>query len=172
MIKDALPCTGGKAHRRRAQGQIDAVTAQEDGIFNGHSIVGLISAASGAKDLHHKQLCIGSNALHMHGLAGLHEPASLLDVTVGSGNTSDVGAVATLLIVFVGDIQVTIDVVVAEGDLGADIELVRCQSLVGNDFAFGIGISLVDVELRDDLRQLFLVQKMQRLQILASLLPV
>ena len=111
------------AGRGGAQGQVDGISAQQNGIFNGCEEVRIAGRALLAEDLHGQQLCIGSHALHEAVVQRLAEIAGsgVIQPGVSSGNAGNMGAMVTLFIVVVGDIIVKISVVIAEGDLAVDI---------------------------------------------------
>ena len=108
-----------------AQGQVHAVAAQDDGVLDGGHVVGVIGSAARAEDLHDHQLGVGGHALHLHALQGGGEGAViLLDVSVGGGDAGHVGAVLALLVAHVIHGVVLVDVVIREGDLGVQVDLV------------------------------------------------
>ena len=107
-----------------AQGQVHAVAAQDDGVLNGGHVVGVIGTAIGAEDLHDHQLGVGGHALHLHALQGGDEAVILGDVGVGGGDAGHVGAVLTLLVAHVIHGVVLVDIVIREGDLGVQVDLV------------------------------------------------
>ena len=51
-----------------AEGQVHGVAAEHDSVFDCDHIVGIIRAAARTKDLHDNELCVRSNALHLHGV--------------------------------------------------------------------------------------------------------
>ena len=104
-----------------AQGQVDHITAQHDGIFDGDHVVGVIGAAVLAEDLHDDQLCVGSHALHGDLCHGAGKAVTGGDVAVGSSDTGNMGAMSALVIVVVGHIVVPVHVVDGEGDLLIDV---------------------------------------------------
>ncbi len=57
------------------------------------------------------------------------------------------GAVAALLVIVVGDVQIAVYVVITKGDFCTDIQPVCCQFLVGDDLTGRVGIAFVDIEL-------------------------
>ena len=111
-----------------AQRQVGGIAAQDHGVLDGGHVVGVVSAAALTEDLHGVHLGIRGNTLGQGGIqSGSEGPVGLLNVAVAGGNTGDVGAVVTLLVVVVGDIQIGVNVVEAEGDLGADIQVLSLQ---------------------------------------------
>ena len=124
----------GHAGVAGAQGQVDGVSAQDHGILNGSHVVGVISAAVLAKDLHDHQLGIGSDTLDIVGFqCGREGAVAIIDVCIGGGNTGNVGAVLTLGVIEVDDVQIIVNVVEAEGDLGVDVQILSADisTLVG-----------------------------------------
>ena len=120
----------GKARVAGAQGQVDAVTAQQDGILDGGHVVGIVSAAVSAEDLHDKELRVRGHALDLDALQRGDEAAILLgEVGVGSGNTGNVGAVLSGGVVFVGHVQRFIHIVEGEGDLAAAVKLLGSDAV-------------------------------------------
>ena len=114
-----------------AQRQVGGIAAQDHGVLDGGHVVGVVSAAALTEDLHGVHLGIRGNTLGQGGIqSGSEGPVGLLNVAVAGGNTGDVGAVVTLLVVVVGDIQIGVNVVEAEGDLGADIQVGGLQVAV------------------------------------------
>ena len=127
----AALCDGfqnGLKHRRgvvgitgaaAAQGQVHRVGTQQNGIFNGNNVVGIISAAGLAEHLHDKNLGIRGNALRQNGLQSIGIRAVTVgNVAVSGSDSGDVGAMVTLGIVVVGNVQIPVDVVKAKGNLG------------------------------------------------------
>ena len=106
-----------------AQRQVDGVSAQQNGVFNRDHIVGVISTASFAKNLHYHDLCIGSNALHEDLFQCLGEAVLSRNIGIGSGNTGNVRAVLALGVMQVGHVGIDIHIVEAEGNLAADIQV-------------------------------------------------
>ena len=114
-----------------AQRQVGGIAAQDHGVLDGGHVVGVVSAAALTEDLHGVHLGIRGNTLGQGGIqSGSEGTVGLLDIAVAGGNTGDVGAVVTLLVVVVGDIQIGVNVVEAEGDLGADIQVLSLQIAV------------------------------------------
>ena len=114
-----------------AQRQVGGIAAQDHGILDGCHVVGIVSAAALTEDLHGVHLGIRGNTLGQGGIqSGSEGTVGLLNVAVAGGNTGDVGAMVTLLVVVVGDIQIGVNVVEAEGDLGADIQVGGLQVAV------------------------------------------
>ena len=114
-----------------AQRQVGGIAAQDHSVLDGCHVVGVVSAAALTEDLHGVHLGIRGNTLGQGGIqSGSEGTVGLLDIAVAGGNTGDVGAVVTLLVVVVGDIQIGVNVVEAEGDLGADIQIGGLQVAV------------------------------------------
>ena len=114
-----------------AQRQVGRIAAQDHGVLDGCHVIGIVSAAALTEDLHGVHLGIRGNTLGQSGIqSGSEGTVGLLNVAVAGGNTGDVGAVVTLLVVVVGDIQIGVNVVEAEGDLGADIQVGGLQVAV------------------------------------------
>ena len=66
----------------------------------------------------------------MDGLQGVLILAVPVQVAVGGGDTGHVGAVLALAVVVVGHIQIAVDVVVAVGGLGIDVQILGGQGVV------------------------------------------
>ena len=114
-----------------AQRQVGGIAAQDHGVLDGCHVVGVVSAAALTEDLHGVHLGIRGNTLGQSGIqSGSEGTVGLLNVAVAGGNTGDVGTVVTLGVVVVGDIQIGVNVVEAEGDLGADIQVGGLQVAV------------------------------------------
>ena len=114
-----------------AQRQVGGIAAQDHGVLDGGHVVGIVSAAALTEDLHGVHLGIRGNTLGQSGIqSGSEGTVGLLDIAVAGGNTGDVGAMVTLLVVVVGDVQIGVNVVEAEGDLGADIQVLSLQVAV------------------------------------------
>ena len=119
------------ARSRGAQGQVDAVAAQDDGVLDGGHVIGVIRAAALAEDLHGEELGIRGNALGVrHFQRGAVGILARGNVAVGGGDAGHVGAVLALGVVIVGDIKIAVDIVIAEGQLGIAIESVCRERLV------------------------------------------
>ena len=111
-----------------AQRQIHRVTAQDDGVFNGCHIVGVVGAAPGAEHLHGENLSVRRHTLHQDGLQGAGKAAVPLgNVGIGSCNAGYMGTVVSLTVLVMGDLQAAVDVVIAKGNLGIDIEVLRLE---------------------------------------------
>ena len=120
----------GPARIAAAQRQIGRVTAHGDGVLDGHHIIGVIGAALGAEDLHDEDLGVGGHAHGTDGGGGIHIAAAAFDEPVGCGDAGHVGAVLTLGVVRVtqaGGCVGLVHIVVAEGELGADISAAAVQ---------------------------------------------
>ena len=114
-----------------AQRQVGRIAAQDHSVLDGCHVIGIVSAAALTEDLHGVHLGIRGNTLGQSGIQSRSEgTVGLLNVAVAGGNTGDVGTVVTLLVVVVGDIQIGVNVVEAEGDLGADIQVLSLQVAV------------------------------------------
>ena len=141
LIQDALilRIRGGKARVAGAERQVHGVTAEHHGVFDGDHVVGIICTAALAEDLHRDELGIGGNALHEHGIERLFIAALAVgDIAVRRGDTGDVGAVLTLFVIIVRDVEVLVHIVERERELAGEIELAR------------IGDKLADVQLRQN----------------------
>ena len=128
----------GEASVAGTQRQVHRIAAQNDGVFNGSHVVGVISAAGSAKDLHHDDLGIRSIANHADVVHGGDEILALLDITVSRCNTSNVRAVVGLAIIHMRDVQAPVNVVVAKGNLQIDVEILGCNA----------GRTLINIEQR------------------------
>ena len=137
LVGRVIGGTGGGG----TQGQVDAVGTQQQGVLDGGHDVGVKGTALLAEDLHDQQLGVGSGTGHIDGLQGIDELAAALDEAVGGGDTGDVGAMLALVVVVMGDVQVGVHIVEAEGSLGVDVQLLGGQGLA----LFGHG--LVGVQL-------------------------
>ena len=114
-----------------AQGQVGGIGTQHHGVLDGHHVVGVISAAGLAEDLHDQDLCVGSHALGADGVQGIGVAALAIgNKAVARGDAGDVGAVVTLGILVMGDVQAVVHVVEAEGDLGVHIQGGSSQTVV------------------------------------------
>ena len=114
-----------------AQRQVGGIAAQDHSVLDGCHVIGIVSAAALTEDLHGVHLGIRGNTLGQSGIqSGSEGTVGLLNVAVAGGNTGDVGTVVTLAVVVVGDIQIGVNVVEAEGDLGADIQVGGLQVAV------------------------------------------
>ena len=114
-----------------AQRQVGRIAAQDHSVLDGCHVIGIVSAAALTEDLHGVHLGIRGNTLGQSGIqSGSEGTVGLLNVAVAGGNTGDVGTVVTLGVVVVGDIQIGVNVVEAEGDLGADIQVGGLQVAV------------------------------------------
>ena len=113
----------GAAGAAGAQGQVHGVSAQNDGVFDSGHVVGVISAALLAEDLHGQQLCVGSNALNEYAGQSGSEAGLAGNEGVGSSDTGNVGTVFALLVIQVGNIVVLVNIVVTEGNLAVDVSL-------------------------------------------------
>ena len=114
-----------------AQRQVGRIAAQDHSVLDGCHVIGIVSAAALTEDLHGVHLGIRGNTLGQSGIqSGSEGTVGLLNVAVAGGNTGDVGTVVTLFVVVVGDIHVGVNVVEAEGDLGADIQVGGLQVAV------------------------------------------
>ena len=132
-----------EAGRAGAEGQVDRVTAENDGVFDRRHVVGVIRAAARAEDLHGHDLRIGCNALHKNLLQCAGERAVTVgDIGVGSCDAFHVGAVLALRVAHMVNRVVLIDVVVCERDLVVQIRLVRSDFRVQlrKDFVGQIGL--------------------------------
>ena len=109
-----------------AEGQVDGVAAENDGILDRRHVVGVICAAARAEDLHGNDLRIGRNTLHKDRLQRVGECA----VTVGNVgicrcDAFHVGAVFARTVLHVIDGVVLVNVVVCKRDLVIQIGLIR-----------------------------------------------
>ena len=152
------------AGEARAQGEVHRVAAQDDGVLNGHHVVGLIRAAPGAEDLHGEDLGIRRNALGLDGFQRVGEAAVPIgDKAVGGGNARHMGAMLAAAVIVVGDVQALVDVVEAEGQLLRAVE-------VGGRVVLALQ-RFVDVELRQLLLDLGGIQQMEPGKIAVQVLP-
>ena len=94
---------------------------------------------------------VGGNALHEHGIERLFIAALAVgDIAVRRGDTGDVGAVLTLFVIIVRDVEVLVHIVERERELAGEIELAR------------IGDKLADVQLRQNSGDLVNTEQIQR----------
>lgn len=122
----------GRAGVRGTQGQVDRIALQNNGVLNGHQIIGIVSAAGLAKHLHGDELGIGGHTLNLHCIQCVGKCSiSVGDVGIGRGNTGHVGAMLSLLVSIMGDVQVLVHIVVAKGELGVEIQLL-CSDAFAN----------------------------------------
>ena len=145
----------GEAGTVGTQRQVDGIAVQNNSVLNCGEIVGRIAAAHLAEDLHYDDLGIGGISLHGNRLGSGNKLASPLDEAVGSGDTGNMGAVGTLRVVVMGHIHVAVQIVVAEGSLHIDIQILGSQ----------LGIALRHMQLRQLGCQLFCIQQIQVFQI-------
>ena len=117
----------GSAHTRGAgaQGQVDCVSTQQDSVLDGGHVVGVISAAVGAEDLHDQQLGIGSDTLNISSSQCGLVAVTGGNIRVGRGDTGNMGAVLTVV---VRQVQIFVNIVEAEGDLGAEVQVFSVNS--------------------------------------------
>ena len=106
-----------KAGSAGAEGEVNGVGAENDGVLDGDHIVGIVGSAALAEDLHDEELGIGGYALGEDVFNGGHVFAAYLNVTVGGGDAGNVRAVLACGIVIVGNVEVGVDVVKSEGHL-------------------------------------------------------
>ncbi len=119
-----LGAVSGRAGVAGAQGQVDGVGAQDDGVLDGDHIVGIVRAATAAEHLHGDDLRVRRNALHIDRVQRAGEAAvRVRDVGVGRRDALNMGAVFTLAIIVMGDIRILIHIVEAKGNLAADISV-------------------------------------------------
>ena len=144
----------GEAGVRGTQRQVHGSAAQDDGVFDGGHVVGVISAAAHAEDLHNNDLRIRGNTLHAHGLQRVGEGSVAVgDEAVGRRNTLDVGAMLALRVgVMIDDTVGLVDVVVAVRHLGGPVQVLRSQA----------GSSVLCVQLIQNLRDIFGVHQINR----------
>ena len=122
----------GDAGGAGAQGEVHAVGPQDHGVLNGNHVVGVVSAAAGAEDLHDEDLGVGGLAHHAHSLRGVHKAVALLQIAVGGGNAGDVGAVLLLGVAGVVYGGVFVHVVIGVGDLGVHVDAPAVEPGGGN----------------------------------------
>ena len=139
-------CIGitGETGVAAAERQVHGVCAENNGILNGYHVVGIIGAAALAEDLHGEHLCIRCDALRQNVCAVQRADigaVTVRNIAVARRDTGDMGAMVALGIVVMGDIQIVVSIVVAEGDLRVDIQIRSAQCLIG------LNRSLVDVQL-------------------------
>ena len=141
----------GAAGVGTAQGQVGHIAVQHDGVLQGGHVVG-VGGAVLAEDLHDDDLGVGGVAQGVDGVRSGDELLALLEIAVGGGDAGDMGAMLAGGVAVVGDGEVLVDVVDAEGGLGVDIEVVSRQ----------VGHQLVDIQLGQDRGDLVLIQQVQR----------
>ena len=143
-------CTGIAAVARigRAQGQVDGVAAQNDSVFYGGQIVGVIGASCHTEDLHDNELRIRRHPLDMAFLQRMGK-ASILpgNIGIGSRNACHVGAVLTGRIQDMGQVYIPVHVVETEGDLFVHIQ--------------GAGLKICKIQLIQNTLNLLFVQQVQ-----------
>ena len=125
IFQNALIClraVPGHAGIAGAQGQVHGIGIQNDGVFNGDHVIGVIGAAALAEDLHDHQLSVRSNALHMNSFQCMDIGVAAGHIGVGGGNTSHMGAMLTLRVIDMYNIQVLIHIVVGKGNLAVAVE--------------------------------------------------
>ena len=115
------------------QGQIYRITAQHNRILNGSHIVRIVCTAGSAKYLHGNNLGIRRNALDIDRLQGRSKTAVRLgNIGICRCNSRHMGAVFCLAVVVMGNVQIPIDVVKSEGELPAEVQILRRIVLCGN----------------------------------------
>ena len=114
-------CGVGEALDRAAEGEVHRVAAENDGVLDGDHVVGIVSAAACAEDLHNEELRVGSHADGVNGFRCVRVGVAVLDEAVGCRNTRHVRAVLALGVAQVVDSGVRVHVVVAEGDLLVEV---------------------------------------------------
>ena len=141
LVQDGLISGGsvaGAAGVAAAQRQVDGIGAQNDGVLDGGHIVGIVGAAALAEYLHGEYLGIRGNTLGQDGIQrGAEGTVGVLDIAVGRGNTRNMGAVVAFRITVVGNAEIAVNIVEAEGHLGVDIQV------VGGDVGALGGIQLI-----------------------------
>ena len=89
----------------RAQGHIHGIAAQQNGVFDGRHVVGVIGSAAFAKDLHGNNLGIRGHTLYQNLIQGFGVGAIAIGyVGVGSSNARHMRPVLRLGIVVMGHI--------------------------------------------------------------------
>ena len=123
LVQHAFVAAGeAEARGAGAQRQVGGVAAQNDGVLDGDHVVGIISAAALAEDLHGDDLGVRGDTLGAHSLNRGLELAVHLHEAVGGGDALDVGAVLALGVLRMLDVvDVTVNIVVAEADLGVAV---------------------------------------------------
>ena len=144
-----------------AQGQVDHITAEHDGILDGDHVVGIEGTAILTEDLHDHQLGIGSHALGQDGVQGGDIAVTLGDEAVGGGDTGNMGAVAALAVIVVGHTVVAVHIVDGEGDLLVDIP----GTGIGQVVVLDVG---VDVQILQNILHIDHVQQIQALDVLVG----
>src|SRR5699024_7796380 len=100
---DILVCTvGGHTGGGGTQRQVHGIAAQNDRVFNGGHIVGIIRAAGLAEDLHDNDLGIGRVAHYAHRVHGRDIVVAGLHQTVRHRDAGHVGAVLAGAVVVMG----------------------------------------------------------------------
>ena len=140
-----IGCTTSEAWVSRAQRQIDRVATQNDRIFDGGQIIGVIGATIDAKDLHDHKLCIRCHTHSTNGVNCLAERAvCIVNIPVGGSNASHMGSMAALLIPVVIHISALIvNVVVAKGHFGVLVQI-RTSDIGNSLFYIHQGQNLFD----------------------------
>ena len=127
----------GVAGAGGAQGQVHRIAAQQDGIFDGRHVVRVIGAAVFTEDLHGEQLGVRGHTLNMDGGQSVGVTVFRGNVPVGRGDARHMGAVLSLVVVVVGDVQIMIHVVVAKGELLVHVQLLSRGAAVPADVQLG-----------------------------------
>ncbi len=112
------------------QRQVHRIGAQQNRVFDGNHIVGIVSAALVAEHLHHKNLRVGRVTYNANLAGRAHILVALFQVTVGGRNTGNVRAVLSLGVVQVGHIQVVIHIAETESDLFVSVQIFRSNGAV------------------------------------------
>ena len=122
----------GSRHRR-AQGQVNGVRLQNDGILNGCHIVRVIGAAASAENLHGNDLRIRCDSLGFNRLQRRGKGAiSIGNIGVGRRNALHMGTVLPLMIMIMRNVQVLVHIVKGKSNLGAYIQLLGRIAQTGN----------------------------------------
>ena len=96
----------GEALDRAAEGEVHRVAAENDGVLDGDHVVGIVSAAACAEDLHNEELRVGSHADGVNGFRCVRVGVAVLDEAVGCRNTRHVRAVLALGVAQVVDLGI------------------------------------------------------------------
>ena len=159
-VQDILVCTvGGHTGGGGTQRQVHGIAAQNDRVFNGGHIVGIIRAAGLAEDLHDNDLGVGRVAHYAHRVHGRDIVVAGLHQTVRHRDAGHVGAVLAGAVVVMGHVQVLVNIVVSKGGLQVQIQI------CGGD----LRRTLRNVELTQLLRHLGLVHHINGSQIILIL---
>ena len=138
-----------------AQRQVHRIAIQKDRVLNGSHVVGFRNATAHTGYLQGDDLSVGSRAAYENRIGSAEVAVLFGNVAVGSGDAGHMRAMAAEVVIVVRDAQICIHIVVAEGQLFIEIQIL-CRQLGG---------TLMNIQLGKHCRQLLHIQEVQRRQI-------